>query len=51
MEVGKNQGFGKNLYVFGKIKSFLGKLPKKQESGKIGCVFGKYKDLEMIQND
>lgn len=28
MEVGKNQGFGKNLYVFGKIKSFFGKLPK-----------------------
>ena len=50
MEVGKNQGFGKNLYVFGKIKSFFGKLPKK-DSGKIGCIFGKYKDLEMIQND
>lgn len=33
MELGKNQGFGKNLYVFGKIKSFLGKLPKIKNLG------------------
>ena len=51
MELGKNQGFGKNLYVFGKIKSFLGKLPKNKNLGKSAVFLGKYKDLEMIQND
>ena len=43
MELGKNQGFGKNLYVFGKIKTFLGKLQKKQESGKLAVFLGNTK--------
>lgn len=43
MEVGKNQGFGKNLYVFGKIKTFLGKLPKNKNLGKLAVLLGNTK--------
>lgn len=43
MEVGKNQGFGKNLYVFGKIKSFLGAFPKIKNLGKSAVFLGNTK--------
>ena len=43
MELGKNQGFGKILYVFGKIKSLLGKLLKNKNLGKSAVFLGNTK--------